>query len=376
MRGTIYRPSFDGLRAVAVLSVLGYHVGLLPWGWAGVPLFFVLSGHFITRTLLRRPEAARGDRVRAFARNRLLRLGPLYAAFCVVLTALALADYGDGSTARNLPYLWTWTFDLSTMAHGFRPTSMQLYTHLWSLGVEVQVYVVWALLAILLPRRWFARTVAVLALAGPALRAGLWLLLTRTGHPAELRPMTLYTSPFSYVDAFAVGAVTALPELRDRLRRTARWIPAAFAAVTAALVLRASAEGRGLVGDLGYPILLADDYGWVWQYTVLALFFGAVVLLVGERSGRGVPLLGSSRVVRLGVISYGIYVVHVPLLGQVRRWRGGEEDAAWSAGGLLVAALVLVSAVVVAELSYRLLEQPFLRRKRDGLLQPPAAPPS
>ncbi len=354
-----------------MLGVLFYHVGLVPWGWVGVPLFFVLSGHFVTRTLLKDPAATRTRRARGFARNRLLRLAPLHLAFCAVLTVLAAVHYGDGSIGRNLPYLWTWTFDLTTMAHDFRPTSMQLYTHMWSLAVEVQAYVLWALLALLLPRRWLVRTLVVLALAGPVLRVALWLVLTGTGHPPELRPVTLYTSPVTYADAFAAGALTALDEVRARLRTVARVMPALFAAVTAGLAVHALADGRGLPGDLGFPILLADRYGWVWQYTLLAWVFAAAVLLVHDRPASDAGLLGRAPLVRVGVISYGVYVVHVPLLGVVQRVRGGE-DVPWSTAGLLVAVTVLGAALLLAEASYRHLEHPFLRRKRDGLLSPPA----
>ncbi|MFI8931147.1 acyltransferase family protein [Streptomyces sp. NPDC053474] len=366
--GTAYRATLDGLRALAVLSVVLFHAELLPWGWVGVPLFFTLSGHFITLTLLKDPGAGRAHRAGSFARNRALRLAPLYVTFCAVLTVLAAVDYGDGSLARNLPYFWTWSFDLSTMAHDFTPTSLQLYTHLWSLCVEVQIYVLWAVAAIWLPRRWFVRTVVALALAGPLLRVALWIFLTRTGYPAELRPTALYTSPATYVDAFALGALTALPELRRRLRAPARWVPAVFAAVTAATVLRELAEGHGFLDDLGYPILLADHHGWIWKYTVLGLFFAAVVLVLADRGEGGVRLLGRAPLVRVGVISYGVYVLHLPLLGQIQRWQP-SSGTGWSRSGLLAATVLLAGSVLAAEVSYRFLERPFLRRKRDALLR-------
>ncbi|WP_328685257.1 acyltransferase family protein [Streptomyces sp. NBC_00343] len=367
-RNSAYSPALDGLRALALLVVILYHLGYCPWGWFGVPTFFILSGHFITQTLLKHPELTRGRRARNFARNRILRLAPLYVAFCVVLTVLAIADYGDGSTMRNLPYLWTWSLDLSTMAHDFQPTQMQLFTHLWTLGVEAQVYILWGLLAILLPRQWFVRTLVVLALTGPLLRAGLWFYLTESGYPTMMRPIIVYTSPLTYLEAFAVGGLTALPELREPLRKAARWMVAVFAAATAALVLRALSEGRGLVGDLGYPVFLPDHYAWVWKYTLVTLFFGAVVLILDEHAWSGVRLFEWSPLVRIGVISYGIYVSHIPLLGQIQRWRGGE-DQPWTAGGALVTVLLFAMAVTFAELSYRFLEQPFLRLKRGGLLQ-------
>lgn len=369
-RKTTYQPALDGLRALALVSVMLYHTGLFQAGWAGVPLFFALSGHFITRTLLKETVTSRAVRAKNFLRNRALRLAPLYLTFCVVLTVLACIDYGDGSIAGNLGWFWTWTCDLAPMSHHFRPTSMELYTHLWSLGVEVQIYVLWAACALWLPRRWFVRGVVAIALGGPLLRLALWAVLSRTGYNDAIRPVVIYTSPLTYLDVFAVGACTALPELRSRLRVPARAVLFTFPLLVAVLVIRELALGNGFTGDFGFPVILAEHYRWVWQYSALALFCGALVHEVG-RGGRLAALLSPPALVRIGVISYGIYIVHVPLLGQYLRWKQVQVNgSAWSTNGLIVAALVLVSAIAVAELSYRVLEEPFLRRKRDALVQP------
>ncbi|SDP01538.1 Peptidoglycan/LPS O-acetylase OafA/YrhL, contains acyltransferase and SGNH-hydrolase domains [Streptomyces sp. cf386] len=359
--------ALDGLRGVAVLCVILYHTGQLRFGWLGVPLFFVLSGHFITRTLHGRRELTRGRRARDFFRNRALRLAPLYLGICAAVTVLAAAGYHRRDIVDDLPYLWTWTFDLRTLGPGWAPNSVPIYDQFWSLCVEVQLYALWAALALLLPRRWFVRVVVALAVTGPLLRGLLYLLLEAGGEQAFLRPFTLAQSPVTYVEAFAVGACTALPEFRDRLAWAARGAVVLCAAVTAAL-----AVGQGLRADLGYPITYPELHGWLWQYTVVALFFGALVHWA-SRSGAFARLLSWRPLVRAGVISYGMYALHVAVLGQLSP-HFTHAPSGWSGSDLGYAALVLLITLVTAELSYRFLETPFLRRKRGSLTQRLAVP--
>jgi len=359
--------ALDGLRALAVLAVILYHTGQLPFGWLGVPLFFALSGHFITRTLLNHQELTRGRRAANFFRNRALRLAPLYYLFLIVLTVLALVGYGHGTIGRDLPYLWTGTWDLSAMLPSFQPTPLVLYAHLWSLGVEVQLYVVWAVLTLLLPRRWFVRAVVVLALAGPLLRLGVWLALQVAGYPNEaLAPMVVYCNPVSYLDVFAIGACTALPEVRSRLAPVARAAIGLFVLTVAALVSYGLITGTGTWTDLGFPVILFEHYDWVWKYSIAALFFGALVYYAGEdnvfaRTLRARPL------VRLGLISYGIYLLHVPLFGQLSRLH--EPTTGWTAADLLLTAATVGGTWLLAEVSYRFVERPFLRLKKGSLAQ-------
>ncbi|WP_405987812.1 acyltransferase family protein [Streptomyces sp. NBC_00986] len=370
--------ALDGLRALAVLAVILYHTGQLKFGWLGVPMFFVLSGHFITRTLLSHPELSRAQRAKNFFRNRLLRLAPLYFLFVAGLTVVALVG-GDKILTRDLPYLWTWTWNLSAMLHDFQPTPMVLYAQVWSLGVEVQLYVVWALLAFFLPRRWFVRASVVLAFAGPLLRWGVWLLMDATHFPIKpLQAMVVYCSPASYLDVFAIGACTALPEVRKHLAGFAKAAVALFAVVTAALVAQGFADGKGFRSDLGYPVLLASDYEWVWKYSVAGLFFGAVLYFAGNE-GRLQRVLSWRPLVRVGLISYGIYLLHMVILGRLFELHAPTVHG-WAWADVGIAAIGIPAAYLLAEASYRWVEKPFLKRKKGSLAQQlavdPAQPPN
>ncbi|MFI8324538.1 acyltransferase family protein [Streptomyces sp. NPDC085529] len=360
--------ALDGLRGLAVLAVVLYHTGQLPFGWLGVPMFFALSGHFITRTLLAHPELSRAQRARNFFRNRLLRLAPLYVVFMVAVTAYSLSGHGGEVLSRDLPYLWTWTWNLSALVHDFQPTPLMMYAQVWSLCVEVQLYLIWALLVLFLPRRWLVRTSVVLALAGPLLRWGVWLFADLTDFPIKpLQAIVVYCNPLSYLDVFAVGALTALPEVRRHLRSSARAAIALFTVVTAALIVHGLAVGDGFRGDLGFPALLATDYEWVWKYSVAGLFFGAVIYFAGDE-GALQRLLSWRPLVRVGVISYGIYLLHVPIVGRLFELHH-PTPSGWNGGDLVTAAAGLLIAYLLAEASYRWLETPFLLRKKGTLAQ-------
>lgn len=347
--------ALDGVRGVALLGVVFFHAGALPFGWLGVPVFFVLSGHFITRILFER-----GTSLRTFLRNRLLRLAPLYLLACLALTALAISGFGPSQLRGDLPYLWTWTYDLRPLTPGW--VDNNLYDHLWSLGVEAQLYALWALFAVTLSRRWLVRIVVALAIAGPLLRIAVWGALSVAGYPhADLANIT-YCLPSTYVDAFAIGACTALPEIRDRLASSRRLVGLCCGAlglvVLGQLGLGLLRHGR-FQADLGFPIALPYQAGWVWGYSLIALAAGSVVLACPR-------VLAWPPFARLGLISYGVYLVHRPI--------GQLCDRLLPMSPVATGILVLCVSVPLAALSHRHVELPFIRRKRDSLSTQPHAP--
>lgn len=154
-----YRADIDGLRAIAVLSVVAYHIdeSLLPGGFTGVDIFFVISGYLITAILKRDLMAGRFS-IAEFYRRRLLRIGPAYLAVTVATllagSMLLLPDdmrslaASAGWSALAVPNVYFW---LHLDDGYFATASNQIpLLHLWSLGVEEQFYVLWPLLLMLL----------------------------------------------------------------------------------------------------------------------------------------------------------------------------------------------------------------------------------
>ncbi|HJP80170.1 MAG TPA: acyltransferase, partial [Pseudonocardiaceae bacterium] len=178
---------------------------------------------------------------------------------------------------------------------------------------------------------------------------------------ADLANIT-YCLPSTYLDAFAIGACTALPEIRDRLWPSRRLVVLCGGTigvvVLGQLALGLLRHGR-IQADLGFPIALPFQSAWVWGYSLVALTAGSLVL-AGARGGQ---VLACSCVARLGLISYGVYLVHRPI--------GQLCERLLPIGPVATAVVVLGVSVALAEFSYRNVELPFIRRKRDSLSEQP-----
>jgi peptidoglycan/LPS O-acetylase OafA/YrhL len=322
-----HRPALDGLRGVAVLSVLADHGGFLPepTGGIGVALFFVLSGFLITRVIVE----ARDDGAWSLGRflaNRFFRLFPALLLMVAVVSVLLLArGYSPAGVAERAAPPLTYVQNM------FRPLSLPVFGHTWSLGVEEQFYLLWPLV---LP--WFA------ARARPGLVLGLAVAASAT-------------------------AMVVLP--RD-------WLPMhAYALLTGcALALLGLPRGRWLlpVGALAYvgAIAVSPAYHQIYVYGPMTATPAAALLVAGACQGNRWLELPALRYV--GRISYALYLWHVPLL----RLTGTTYAGA-------AALLPLAAAVLIASASTLLLEEPVrrawrLRRTRTdrvgGPRRQPAAP--
>src|SRR5438067_2373420 len=182
-----YQPQFDGLRALAVLTVMVDHFSadvpnfpLPDWihlGAAGVRLFLVLSGYFITASLRRARdrmdagELSAGKTFVAFYRRRLHRIGPAYLVFAAIALLLNL-----GEIRHNWPAVFTGTVNWLIAWKDQWPLAI---SHLWSICVQEQFYLVWPLLILLLPRRWMLSAIIAVAFAGIAFRIGCGLYIYR-----------------------------------------------------------------------------------------------------------------------------------------------------------------------------------------------------
>src|SRR5437763_5173007 len=201
-----YQPHFDGLRALAVLTVMVDHFSadvpnfpLPDWirlGATGVRLFLVLSGYFITASLRRARDRmdgggfSPGKTMAAFYWRRLLRIGPAYFVFAAIALVLNL-----GGIRHNWPWVFTGTVNWLIAWQNQWPLAI---SHFWSICVQEQFYLLWPLLILLLPRRWVFSAIITVAVAGIAFRVGCVVF--------SVPVISRWVLPFGSLDSLAAGA--------------------------------------------------------------------------------------------------------------------------------------------------------------------------
>lgn len=339
--------ALDGLRGVAVSLVVLFHLfkQVVPFGWCGVDLFFVLSGFLITG-ILWDSKGSSGYYPR-FLMRRALRIMPLYFAVVggMVLFSVLVRNQATQEILDTQVWYWTFSKNLQVAWHGWSH-GWHVLDHLWSLAIEEQFYLVWPWLVMLLDLRWLMRA----ALAGVAISVAL-----RVVHP---------TYPFAYVftlsrlDGLLLGAWLALAERRAQWSIALASRPlliggAVLVVAAASLDSSFSFFGPNMIrcGYLGFALLFA---GW------LARMVAGKGSRLEERWLTGRVLGG------IGRYSYGIYVYHNILywfflvgMDRMRGFLGGWNDTVHFAG--LVALIPLTYGI--AALSYELYEKRFLRLK-------------
>jgi peptidoglycan/LPS O-acetylase OafA/YrhL len=335
-----YQPALDGVRCIAVLSVVGFHYYRWPMaGSNGVTIFFVLSGFLIT-TLLRE-EWQRYDAISLskFYMRRALRLVPALVFFLLIYSAVGLLVHRTHWSAVLYGITYTMNF---VLAFGNGGSHSHPLTHLWSLATEEQFYLVWPLLLILMLHRGLT-TLRIFALTATAALA---LLLFR-----DLD--SIYQLFHFRFDALLIGCCAALlfsSRHRPRLAAVCSAPPVAAAAFVLVLF------------ELWHPPLWQFPIGGGLSYAAnpLVVEVSVAVLLVwivegahGFRPFRW--LLQSPPFVYIGRISYALYLWHTFVLTMLLHQ--GFRDVTW------VRPIGIAGALLVSSISYYCVERPFLRMK-------------
>jgi len=346
------RKSLDGVRGLAILFVLLFHVPNLPFGggFIGVDLFFVLSGFLIT-TLLIEERRENGDiRLKAFYVRRALRLLPALAVMLAVMVGLAAAfdppaEAAAARTSALMTLFYSANWFLAYKAFPFAGLSAT-----WSLSVEEQFYLVWPILLIgLLRMRASARVRSMVVLAALLLSAGLRAALWKSSGFERV-----FFGSDTHADGLLAGALAALLLSQGVVPRSG--------------LLNGVAHGVFVV------LLVFVRWGWladasVLQGGLLALNLGMAAMIVCLVQSPGPLLRGVfefAPLVWLGRISYGVYLWHMVVYGIPGRipWLHGR--CPWPA--------TIALTVAVAAASYHLLERPLLRFKRRYSRVSPVSP--
>ena len=353
-----YVPALDGVRAVAVALVLGYHLGVpgMDGGLLGVGVFFTLSGFLITGILLsawhRSGRIGLGD----FYLRRARRLLPavVLLLLVVLLTSLVVDPATLGTVGPQalgaMVYLSNWQTIASGQSYFERFAGPGPLEHLWSLAVEEQFYLVWPVVLLLLmalprvPLRVLAGLTALLAAASFAL---LWL----TAQPG-FDTTRAYEGTDTRAGGLLVGAVVALlmwqPDGPPRMKGAARRSPDRWALL-------------GLV-VIGALVVFTDDYSmFLYRGGLLVLSVATVTVLaaVVQPGSRLATVLGCRPLAWVGERSYGIYLWHLPVIVFTPADVLADQP-------VQRAALLVGVTVGLAALSWSLVEDPVRRRGLRG----------
>lgn len=335
-----YRPDIDGLRALAVLAVVFFHAGVPGFngGYVGVDIFFVISGYLITRLLAESAVSSAGLWLRTFYVRRGRRILPALLitsavaalAATVLLLPWDLLDFGKFLAASSafLSNLAAWN-----QGDYFNTARSVPILHFWSLAVEEQFYLAYPLVLLLLarylPRH---RLLALIALAAISFAACVWASYEKPRSNFFLAPTRAWE--------LLLGAIVAFAERQWHLPRAARELLAALAGVILIVAI-------GLYdSQLHYPgvATLAPCVATA----ILIATHGVPITLVGK-------LLQQRPLVFTGLVSYSLYLWHLPILVIANYYAIRDPGTA-----RLAVCLVLI--YVTATVSWRLIEKPIRER--------------
>ncbi|UGV25828.1 acyltransferase [Rhodopseudomonas boonkerdii] len=353
-------PAFDGFRGIGVVVVIFSHCpqvlesGLYNsiWhinqlsrvGYIALDIFFVMSGFFITRLLLR--ERAKTGRIsfKDFYIRRALRIFPVY--YLTVIVCVLLFTFGTADTISLLTY----TFNFY---HPLHPVPNPL-EHTWSLSVEEQFYFFWPLLILLVPPRWLSRVIGIVV---PllAIASGLVMAVIFIGHDPREAGDVVYMSLFTRMLSLSLGGWLALREFENKPLRGWRCV-ALFLGAIVVLTLDRMGRNFGIITSQPvYWTIALIAYAMVSVSFVATMVFDRGILKRVMTAILSIPLLRG-----LGQMSYAMYVFHLPVLFYL-----GINDAALDGAKVPILQVAIAFAVTIglSILSYYLLETPMAKLK-------------
>jgi peptidoglycan/LPS O-acetylase OafA/YrhL len=334
--GADYRRDIDGLRALAVLAVIGFHAELqwLRGGFAGVDIFFVISGYLISSLIFR--ALAKGTfSVPEFYVRRINRIFPallVVLAFCLIAgwvtlmpgeyRSLGKHTFGGSAFISNV-LLWR--------EAGYFDSPDKPLLHLWSLAIEEQFYLVWPAVCLIVWRRRWNPAWALIAIIAGSFAMNLWNVLHGQTVAAFYFPGARFWEILS-------GALLA--HLESRRPRGG--------AVTST---RKVASVAGMILIAGTIASVQSSTPWPGWWALGPVLGTCLVIGAGPQAWVNRHILGSAPMVWIGLISYPMYLWHWPLMVGAKLVNGGPV-------GTRVMSGIIAATIVLAWITFRIVEAP------------------
>lgn len=340
-------PAFDGLRGIAILAVLLYHClprlqgtfveKFVAWGWAGVSLFFVLSGFLITGIILDSGSAPRF--YSNFFARRFLRIWPVYWLLLFLHYFFFPFIFSGYRWMLHDVAAAPWLFLLLFVQNLWPVNIPGAIGPTWSLAIEQQFYIFWAPIARSTPPRWLLLAASAMLATSPIVRL-FW--------GDRFTP----TNTLTHLDGLAIGSLIAIA------LRVLPWPPAVWKWISRA-ALAVGAAGVALMLYRGSP----------FTDTLLAVGFGGMLLtaLLGQTAPRPTfycRALSFPPLLFIGKVSYGLYVTHILVFSILGGYVDKPLERFGVPGNLAIVAIRLAAAIGVAALMWVRFEKPILGLKR------------
>lgn len=351
-----YWPALDGLRGLAVIAVMLFHaqVSQVSGGFLGVDIFFVLSGFLITAQLLREVDFTGKVRFGRFFLRRTVRLQPALMLMLTIYLLGGVMGLVPGQFKVLMTDITIVLLALTHWARAFNWPGPDYLGHAWSLGIEEQFYVLWALAFFALGSS-AARPSRVAALATLGVLIGMtWMGLL---HEQGASVVRLYNGLDTRAMALLCGCALAGWLHTYRPQYLEPLLPEAVKPQIEPRINPATITGVVALGGLLLTMLnweWTQSFMFPWGYMGVALLASVLIASIVQAPDNALSkLLGMSALVLTGRVSYGLYLWHYPLY-RVAEVQG--KAAGYSLGASMIAAAIMT--FLVAWLSYRWLEQP------------------
>lgn len=350
-----YRPDIDGLRAIAVIAVLIYHAfpHLLPSGFIGVDIFFVISGFLITSIILKQVDQGHFS-ILDFYGRRIRRIFPalllvMLSVYVLGWRSLLASEYkmlgqhmaaSAGFGANVMYWLESGYFDVASQ--------QKPLLHLWSLGVEEQFYVFWPLFLILILKCRARPLIPMVVLALCSFVANVYLI--------TIDPVQTFFLPHTRAWELAIGGIVSIFVKR---REDLRGIDENGSSLSVNASNLLSVIGAIVVASAF--ILIRDEKQFPGWYGLLPTMGAACLIFAGKDSQLAKVLLSNRLMVAIGLISFPLYLWHWPLLSLLTILEVGKatnQMKLW----------MLALAVVLATLTYLLIEKPIRHTRSPAMV--------